>query len=593
MFFKKSSEFFNSFLEVARRFPISFFAVLFFYCALVMGNHNIFDNEFIKKGVIFAPLAAIFGIFLQLLYENFNKKKILFYTAAVLILILYFFMFITKVDYVSITRVSVLFTMFTFLSFILLSSNLKKHGSSEYEIPYVVVRISSRLFSSMLYSFIFILGLSALFYIIKGLLIANISERYLEDMLMFPAVVFFSLFFMAGVPDIKKEKEISVFPSLLRFILKFLIIPLSFCYVAVLYIYFFKTILLFKLPNGIIANIVIWFSIFSFILFILSYQLSKTEKIAAFYVKTMPKLIIPALIYMFYALSIRVTSYGITESRYYIIAVGIFLLYTMICFSFFKLINWKIIFFIFSSMAFLTLFSPFNSFNISKWSQNSRFKLLLEKNNMLKNGKITPAPNISSSDRSEITQIYRYLSNKHPEYKIKYLPENFSNKEFEKVFGFKYQYYYDDNWKNIEYLSYSISNPSYSTKKEASAFFITYSYSTEEFELENEFYKLKISKPDFNEISKIEIFKKNSTIPISTLNIKDIALKIIEKNIKENISPSSNQLSQEKMSYSQISAADINITCIFNSIYATRDKKSSEIEINSFSSNIVIIIEKK
>ena len=59
MFFKKSSEFFNSFLEVARRFPISFFAVLFFYCALLMGNHNIFDNEFIKKGVIFAPLAAI------------------------------------------------------------------------------------------------------------------------------------------------------------------------------------------------------------------------------------------------------------------------------------------------------------------------------------------------------------------------------------------------------------------------------------------------------------------------------------------------------------------------------------------------------
>jgi hypothetical protein len=134
-----------------------------------------------------------------------------------------------------------------------------------------------------------------------------------------------------------------------------------------------------------------------------------------------------------------VNAYGITENRYYVIVLSLWVFGVMIYFSFAK--KFKNIFLPITLSAIMiisVLGGPLSSYSISKSSQNKRLEKMLLSNNMLQDKKIVKASSISEKDKNEISSIISYFNSNHSLKDVKYLPKDFKMDDMEKTFGFQY-----------------------------------------------------------------------------------------------------------------------------------------------------------
>src|SRR5690606_7885089 len=123
------------------------------------------------------------------------------------------------------------------------------------------------------YSVILYLGLAAIMGTIKLLFDANIPWDIYFDMGVIVAGIFAPAFFLSDVPMRDEEISEESYPKVLRVLLQFIILPLLFVYTMILYAYFAKSIVTMQLPQGIIGNLVLWYSIISAIILFFIYPL--------------------------------------------------------------------------------------------------------------------------------------------------------------------------------------------------------------------------------------------------------------------------------------------------------------------------------
>jgi hypothetical protein len=80
---------------------------------------------------------------------------------------------------------------------------------------------------------------------------------------------------------------------------------------------------------------------------------------------------------------------------------------------------------------------PWDAFNVSRISQTNRFVSILNKYNMIENGKIVKSKSeVSVVDKTEITGILNYFSGPHKFSELEYLPKDFDMSKMDSVFGF-------------------------------------------------------------------------------------------------------------------------------------------------------------
>ncbi len=78
------------------------------------------------------------------------------------------------------------------------------------------------------------------------------------------------------------------------------------------------------------------------------------------------------------------------------------------------------------------------------YSQNKRFEKILIRNNMMQNDQIIKATSlVSMTDQSEIISILEYFNSNHQLKDLKYLPDDFTISDTEKVLGIT-----DSNFSN-------------------------------------------------------------------------------------------------------------------------------------------------
>jgi hypothetical protein len=155
-------------------------------------------------------------------------------------------------------------------------------------------------------------------------------------------------------------------------------------------------------------------------------------------------------------MGIRIREYGITENRYFVVALGLWVFGIMLYFAFSKKLNNIIIPIFLSIIAINSVFGPLSSFAISKSSQNKRLESILVKNSMLKDNKIIKVSgDIPIDDKMETGMILKYFENNHSLEDVKYLPKDFRIGDMETVFGFPYveKNPYQDNhfFYNLDY----------------------------------------------------------------------------------------------------------------------------------------------
>lgn len=229
------------------------------------------------------------------------------------------------------------------------------------------------------------------------------------------AIIVFSLFtpsyFLLQIWQnnwIYDEKNIT--SKLYDFLIKFIWVPFIYIYFFILYAYTLKVFLNFQdWPKWEVSWLVIIFSSFWYLLYILSKYLENNFKLIKNFRKYFPFVVIPQIFMLFYAIFLRIWQYDLTTNRYFVVVFWIWLLII----SIYLIISKKKNLYIITSL--LTLFVviisvwPWWVYEMPLNRQLNRLKNNLIQANILNNWKITPLSKYEDITPELSREIYKWI----------------------------------------------------------------------------------------------------------------------------------------------------------------------------------------
>lgn len=252
------------------------------------------------------------------------------------------------------------------------------------------------------------LGVAASLLSIKALFGIDFYSRIYIDLASI-AVLFGSILAMAGIPKSFTDKEENC-PKGLRVIICNIVIPLLAVYAVILYGYAAKILLMGSLPKGGVVYMVMAFALIGVISYLAIYPLYLQRERKYWFGRYFFLALIVPIGLLAVAITVRISEYGITEDRYTVI-ISLLWFVSLILFSLMK--NNKMMKPAYLSLVALLLagsFGPWSAVNLSTASQVKRLEVLLTKNQILSNNRITVSTSpIDPEDRKTIISIVSYL----------------------------------------------------------------------------------------------------------------------------------------------------------------------------------------
>jgi hypothetical protein len=403
-----------------KRFPFAIIAAItgsIFFILWVNLRYNLEDSHYYYSNIIMSCyLGMLLFIAIQIYIERKKVKNtfaILLKLMAVAALICYYFSLPEKFMVISFTR----FLLFTIafhllIAFIPFITKDELNGFWQYN-----KIIFLRILISALYTIVLYLGLALAILAIEKLFKVNINNKIYPDLWIILTGIFNTWFFLAGFPlnfselDLKKD-----YPKGLKIFTQYILLPLVSIYLLILYAYMFKIIITAQWPVGWVSYLVIGFSIGGILSLLLIYPVRNDEnnKWILIFSRFFYFALFPLIILLFLAIKRRVNDYGITEQRYFILILALWLLFIAVYFLLSKSKNIKLIPVSLSILTLVASFGPWGAFNVSLASQENHLKSLLNKYSMLDKGKIMKAKDtIAFKDHKQISSIIDYLVSVH------------------------------------------------------------------------------------------------------------------------------------------------------------------------------------
>lgn len=323
--------------------------------------------------------------------------------------------------------------VFLFLMFFIIPHIRKNQGLEMY-----IVRLFTQAVVSVLFAAVMFFGLSAITFTVTYLFSIDVSYRiYLQIWLVMVGVLA-PFLFMAGVPAAGATVESDDYPKVLYNLVVYVVTPLLTTYTVILYLYFAKILITRQWPVGLVSHLVLWYSVASTAMLYFVWPLTSGNKWAETFSRYFKKTVIPLLAMMFFSIGIRIKFYGITENRYYVLVLGLWVLGSMLYLNLAKARKTVVLPVSLAIVVALSVIGPWSSFAVSKWSQNRRLERLCDQYGMADSGTISPSSQVAQSDRREMAAILQYFDRYHDLADVKLLPQGFTLAQFEQVFGFSY-----------------------------------------------------------------------------------------------------------------------------------------------------------
>lgn len=572
----------KSFYKSIRRFPVSIalsasFAVIMIITSEMRQSKPGYIIQNLERVSMILALGFVLSLCIKLYFEKKGITKLYNIIAvsavSISMLILYYFFLLKDLSMVSITRYAgisiALYILFAFIPYL--------DNKENFEI--YIIKIFGRLFITIIYSAVLYGGLAAILATIDKLLEIKIPSDFYYYTFLIVAGIFAPSYYLGGFPFVHDKFTKENYPNIFKVLVLYIIMPLITIYTIILYIYFAKIIITAKWPVGLVSHLVLWYSVISAaVLFFIS-PIYKDNKFANKFMKVLPKVILPLIILMFFSVGIRIKAYGITENRYYVIALSLWVFGVMIYFSWskkFKNIMLPV------TLCIIILISvaggPINSYSVSIASQNKRFQKILSANKMLSDNKIIKNSSIPQNDKNEISSILQYFNRSHNLSDMKYLPKGFKIENMENVFGFSFS----------EIPNYIQNYFYFGAAQAGTPIDITgYDYIFDSRNMNYGNYdgnesSLKINYDNISHIFKV--INKNNVI--YTKNLNDIAKNLVNKygmSEKQNSIPQNDMLFTEENSKAKIKI-------IIESMQGERNPSTGEITVNEADYYILIKI---
>ncbi|MFD2143966.1 DUF4153 domain-containing protein [Mucilaginibacter antarcticus] len=181
--------------------------------------------------------------------------------------------------------------------------------------------------------------------------------------------MFSTTFFLTGVPgNFAALNKDNSYPNGLKVFTQYVLIPLATIYLAILLAYEAKILIQWNLPKGFVSYLILGYAVFGILSLLLVYPIREQEenKWLKSFARNFYLLLLPLLILLFVAVGTRVFEYGITEQRYFLIALALWLLFISIYFLLFKTQNIKVIPISLCLVTLITIYGPQGRFQCLK-----------------------------------------------------------------------------------------------------------------------------------------------------------------------------------------------------------------------------------
>lgn len=256
------------------------------------------------------------------------------------------------------------------------------------------------------FTMILFAGLSLAVLAVDQLFNLNISERIYARLFILLAGLFNTSYFLYHFPQkYEFENADASYNAVFRNLCKYILIPIVGLYFLILYAYGAKIIGTWSLPRGWVGSLVIGFSVAGIFTWLLNFYLPQYDdsKIVSLFRKWFWWIVLPLTVLLFVAIGTRISDYGVTEPRFIVVQIGVWLAGTCLYFLFSKSDNIKFIPISLGLIALSIAVGPFNAFSVSKRSQTGIIKNVLERNGRWENGRLkqSSAPML----QAEISQV--------------------------------------------------------------------------------------------------------------------------------------------------------------------------------------------
>jgi len=274
-----------------------------------------------------------------------------------------------------------------------------------------------RFLTAGLYSAVLFVGLAIALAGIDNLLGVNVDEDAYVRLWLLIAFVFNTWFFLAGVRTILADAERpSAYPIGLKVFSQYVLIPLVTVYLAILTLYLGRILITQTWPSGWIGYLVSSVAVAGILSLLLVYPISdRTENLwVATYARWYYLALVPSIVMLLMAIWKRIDQYGITEKRYFLAVLALWLAGVAIFYVVSRSRNILVIPLTLCIVAVATFGGPWSAYSVSEASQVRRLTRVLASNEMLEDGQARAVEReVSFEDQREVSAILRYLIQTH------------------------------------------------------------------------------------------------------------------------------------------------------------------------------------
>ena len=276
-----------------------------------------------------------------------------------------------------------------------------------------------RILAALLYSGVLFAGCALALLAIEKLFNVKLDYRVYGNLLVLFGTVFNTWFFLAGVPhDFAALEHEAPYPKGLKLFTQFVLLPLVVLYLGILYAYMGRILVTWTLPEGWVSTLVLVLAVAGIFALLLIHPIRQTAENA--WIRTFSRwfyrALFPLLALLAVAIGTRIQAYGITEERYFVLALAAWLFGMAVYFLRRHGVNIVWIPASLAVVAFLSAAGPWGAFAIAEHSQLRQLMVISRQHGLLQNGHLDAAgqrvTNLPVATRVRIESIFDFFASR-------------------------------------------------------------------------------------------------------------------------------------------------------------------------------------
>lgn len=545
------------------RFPITIATILTFAVLMIIQIHNNYRDRFDERLWWMLGLTILLSLAFYLFAENRIRCLLKNILNLILIACVAWFTFTLQKPVVEAEIIRMLVLGVSFGAAVFFAPFIT--GKRPLEFWNYVLDVIYQLITAYVFAGVLMAGLSLALLSLDKLFGMNIPDNSYGYLSVLCFVLFGSVYFLSSLPRVSKNEEEKTvdFPKIYKILGLYILLPILGIYILILYVYLAKIIVTWELPNGWVSWLVSILGITGYLTISLLHPiyLKGENKPANLFTLFFPVIILPLLTLMFVGIMRRLSDYGITINRLYVLLLNLWLFGVSVYLFITRTRQVKWIYISFAAIAFLFSVGPWSVFSITKHTLKSELtRLYADAKPFIRDQKNPEIKSLDTTKKKRLYDITTYLKQTYGKESVKTVIVS--------VFG-----------KNVN-PDNLISVPAIYEDEKTEKYFSLYS-GKESIELPitgyNTFIKLSKSYNDnyLYKTDSLSVMVKNCQIEIIEHD-KDLIVISLEKLIKNSIENDRNEIKPEEAALS-----GTNYKLLVFSLEGNRKAENEEVKITN------------